>query len=74
MLAFLVDTVQGRSCKHCVIMTLLGVYTFIVGLMTLTLFQGHRGVRNINCMFWIPVLCTLNVVWLPHTLKILCTI
>ena len=29
--------------------TFLGVDIVILGLMTLTLFQGHRCVRNINC-------------------------
>ena len=29
--------------------TLLGPYIVMVGLMMLTLFQGHRCVRNINC-------------------------
>ena len=35
--------------KLCIIITFLGVYIFIVGLITLTLFQGHVCVRNINC-------------------------
>ena len=30
------------------VITLLGVYIVILGLMTLTLFQGDRCVRNIN--------------------------
>ena len=47
--AFISDTAKARSFKLCMIIILLGVYIFIVGLMTLTLFQGHRCVRNINC-------------------------
>ena len=31
--------------------TLFGVYIVILGLMTLTLFQGHRFVRNVNYKF-----------------------
>ena len=40
------DTVKARFFKLIVITTMLGVYIFTVGLMTLTLFQGHRRVRN----------------------------
>ena len=48
---FFSDTVKARSFKLCLIITLLEVYIFIVGLMTLTLFQGRRSIRNINCKF-----------------------
>ena len=53
-----------------------GLYIVILGLMTLTLFQGHRYVRNINCKLCVLVLvfCNLIVVWLVHTLNRLCTI
>ena len=40
---------QARFFKLCIIITLLGVYQFILGLMTLILFQGHKCVRIINC-------------------------
>ena len=33
------------------IIPLFGVYSFRVGLMTLTLFQGHGCVREIDCKF-----------------------
>ena len=57
------------------IITLLQVYLIVLCLMTLTLFQGHRCVRNINCKLHVldSCLCLLNV-WLVHTLKRLCTI
>ena len=42
------DTVQARFFKLCIIITLLGVYQFIPGLLTLTLFQGHGYVRIIK--------------------------
>ena len=38
-----------RLLKLCIIITLLGVYHFILGLMTFTLFQGHMCVRTIIC-------------------------
>ena len=47
--AFFLDTVKARSSKLFVIMTLLGVYISIVDSMSMTLCQGHRCVRNINC-------------------------
>ena len=49
MLAFFSATIKARLLKHGMIMTLLGVYISIVGLMTLILFQGHKGVRNLKC-------------------------
>ena len=48
-LAFFLDTITARSLKLCMVMTLLRVYIFILGLMTLILFQDHRYVRNVNC-------------------------
>ena len=60
--------------------TLLGIRIFIVGLTTLTLFQGHRCVRNINYELAFQILveilvnCNLNVVWLLHVLRRPCTI
>ena len=58
-------------------LSLLGVDIVILGLMTLTLFQGHRCVRNItckNCMFWIPALFSPYILWMLHALKSLCTV
>ena len=49
---FFTDTVQARFSKLLVIIPLLGVYQFIPGLVTLTLLQGHRCVRIINCSFF----------------------
>ena len=48
------------------VVTLLRVYIVILGLMTLSLFQGHRCVRKINgnSVFRILVVCNLNVLWL----------
>ena len=46
---FLLDTIEARPFKLCMIITLLGVYIIILGLMTLTLFQDHRFVRDIDC-------------------------
>ena len=48
-------------------------------LMTLTLFQGHRFVRNTNCKLcvldsWRLVIYSLNVVWSPHMIKRFCTV
>ena len=56
---FSVEIINSRSFKLCMIMTLLGVYIAIVGLMTLTLFQGHRCVRNINCKLRFFYSCSL---------------
>ena len=42
-------TNKTRSFQICMIITLLGVYLVIGGFMTLTLSEGHRCVRNINC-------------------------
>ena len=46
------DTVQARFFKLGIIITLLGVYLFVPGLMTLALSQGHSYVRIINCIFF----------------------
>ena len=51
LLAFSRTLFQARVFKLCIIITLLWVYEFIPGLMTLTLFHGHRRVRIINCNF-----------------------
>ena len=74
-ICFYSDIFTARFFKLCMIIIFLEVYTVVLGLMTLTLFQGHICVRNINCRLcvWI-VLCSLNIVWLLHTLKRLCTI
>ena len=52
------------------------VYIVILGLMTLTLFQGHSCVRNINCKLHVWEYCPhlLNVVQLLHALERLCTV
>ena len=69
-IAFFLDTVKARSFKLCMIITLLGVYIFIIGLMTMILFQSHRFVFTINCKLCCldPCLdfCLLcvSVVWL----------
>ena len=52
---FFLDSGTARSFKLCTIITLVRVYTFIVGLMTMTLFQGHGCVRNANY-----ILCFLD--------------
>ena len=46
---FFPDTITARFFKLRMIITLFGIYIVFLGLMTLTLFQGHRRVRNINC-------------------------
>ena len=48
-IGFFLDTIKTISFKLFMIMTLIGSYIVILGLMTLTLFQGHWCVRNINC-------------------------
>ena len=67
------DIVKARYFKICTTITMLGVYIFIVALMTLTLFQGYRFVRIMNCK-----LCLLdsglNVTCLLHALRRLRTI
>ena len=49
--AFFLDTIEVRCFKLCIIITLLEIYISNVCLMTLTLFQGHRYVRNIMNRF-----------------------
>ena len=49
IVSFFKDTVQARFFKLYIIKTLPGLYQFIPGLITLTLFQGHRCVRILNC-------------------------
>ena len=56
-------TVKAIPFKLCMIITLLGVYIFMAGLMTLALFQGYKCVRNIT--FLVYCCCA---VWLLHTL------
>ena len=46
------------SWNFYIIITLLGVYQLIPGLMALALFQGHRYVRIINCKFLFRFLST----------------
>ena len=41
------------------IVYLIGVYIAIVGLITLTVFQGHKCVRNINCRWHVFDCCPL---------------
>ena len=52
--AFILNTIKARTFKHCMIITLLGVYVFIVGLMTLTLLQVHRCVRDMKKVLILP--------------------
>ena len=42
---FFLDTIKVRSFKLCMIINFIGLYIFALGLMTLTLFQGHRYVK-----------------------------
>ena len=53
---FFLGTSEAKSFKICLIRTLLGVY-FIVDLLILTLLQGHRYVRNINCKLRVLYSC-----------------
>ena len=48
IVGFFTDTVEVRLFKLITVI-LLWVYQFILGLMTLTSFEGHRCVRIINC-------------------------
>ena len=45
---FWADSVEGRSLKLCMIITLLKVKQIMPDVMNFTLFQGHRYVRIIN--------------------------
>ena len=49
--------IKARSLKLCMVITFLGVYIVIVGLITLILFQGHRCVRNTNCKLHVLDFC-----------------
>ena len=64
-IGFFSYTIVARSFKLCMIIfiTLLEVYIVIQGLMTVTLFQGHRCVRNTKCKFHVLDFCPL---WLQH--------
>ena len=44
------------------ILTLHGVYIFILGLMTLTLFESQRCVRNINCKLCFLDSCLIIII------------
>ena len=57
--SFLLDTTIARSFKLCMIVTLLRVYIVIIGFITLTLFQGHRCVRNIDSKLHVLDSCPL---------------
>ena len=48
-MGFFLDTIKAKSFKLYIIISLLWIYIVSVGLMALTLFSGHRCVRNINC-------------------------
>ena len=70
---FFLDTIKAGSYKLCMLITLLRVY---IGLDDLE-FVSRSCVSETwtaNWEFWSLVLCSLNVVWLLHTLKILCTL
>ena len=58
-IGFLSDTFKAKSFKLCRIITLLGIYIVVLGVMTLTFLQGHRCVRNINCKLHILDSCSL---------------
>ena len=46
---FFLDIIKARSSRLFMVMIMLGVYIVSLGLMTLTLFQSHKCVRNVNC-------------------------
>ena len=70
IIGFFMDTVHEFFFQLCLIITLLRVYQFVPGLMTLTLFQGHMCVRIIRCnfknFFKSLVHHGLKVVWFLH--------
>ena len=70
VVGFFMDAVQGRFFKLCIIITLLGIYRFISGLMILTVFEGHRCVRIINGKLFFRLLSSivLSLLWFLHTL------
>ena len=53
IVGFYTDAVQAKFFKLCIIMTLLGVYQFIPDFMNLTLIQGNRCVRIMNCKLFL---------------------
>ena len=78
-LGFFSDTVELQFSKLCMILILLRVYHFIPGMMTLTLFQGHKFVRIMNCKHFLKDSCPLdhcrlNVRWQLHALRRPCTV
>ena len=74
MASFFSDTIKTRSFKMCMVITMLGIYIVTLGLMTVTLFKFTAVSEKIliaNCVFWILVLCSLNVARLLRTLMIM---
>ena len=55
IVGFFMDTVQAEFFQLCTVITLLGVYQFIIGFMILTLFQGHRCVVFITYVIFFPI-------------------
>ena len=53
------DIIKASAFKFNMIITFCVVHIVIVGLMTLTLIQGHRCVRNIKCNFRVLDSCPL---------------
>ena len=60
MVGIFSDTSEARSFKLRMIITLLGFYIVIGGLITLTLLQGHRCVRNVNFKLRVLNSCPLK--------------
>ena len=58
-IGFFSNTMKARYFKFCMIVTLLEVYIAIIGLITVTLFEGHRCFRNINCELRVLYSCPL---------------
>ena len=56
---FFLDTIKARFFKLCLLITLLGIYVVILGVVTLSVFQGHRCVRNIICKLRVLDSCPL---------------
>ena len=64
---FFSDTSNAGYFKLCMLITFFGRHIIILGLKTLTLFQGHMCVRNINCKLRVSDSCALEtwrIVWL----------
>ena len=66
IIGFFMNTVQARFFTFCIIITLLQVYQFIPGLMTLTLFQCHSYIKKILVLtdikkIWHSMLCVTGV-------------